>query len=94
MQKDKLKNVSPTIGNTVLAAGWISVNDKMPDHRQEVLAVLNYAGSPKVCQCTFVERYCNDKVDWLNVFVGLNQGLYPHQGVTHWMPLPCPPACS
>ena len=92
MKNTDKNDFNTTIGNTVLSAGWISVKDKMPDHKQEVLAALNYSGSPKVCQCTFVERYCNDKVDWLNVFVGLNGGLYPHQGVTHWMPLPCHPA--
>ena len=70
---------------------WISVNDRLPKHKQEVLTALNYVGSPKLCQCTFVERYCSDKVDWINVFVGLNGGLYPYHGVTHWMPLPKPP---
>ena len=93
MKNSETNNIQSHSRNTVLSDGWISVKDKMPDHKQEVLAALNYAGSPKVCQCTFVERYCNDKVDWLNVFVGLNGGLYPHQGVTHWMPLPCHPAC-
>jgi hypothetical protein len=93
MKKAELTTEIPADAKPVLVAGWISVNEKMPQHKQEVLANLNYAGSPPVCQCTFVERYCNEKVDWQNVFVGLNGGLYPHQGVAHWMPLPSPPAC-
>lgn len=67
---------------------WFLISEDMPNDKQEVLAKLNFTGSPPVLQCVFVKRYCTDKVDWENVFVGVNGGLYPYHGVTEWMPMP------
>ena len=70
---------------------WVSVEERLPDEKQQVLAELNFASSLKICQCVFVRNYCTDKTNFKNVFVGIDGGLYSYLGVTHWQPLPNPP---
>lgn len=69
---------------------WIPISEGFPDNKQHVLARLNFAGAPNICicQCVFVKKYCTDKVEFDNMFVGLDGGLYSHHGVIEWMPMP------
>jgi hypothetical protein len=82
------------IANPVLAAGWISVNENLPEHEKNVLAVLD----GQVCimnYFSFQENGEKNKV-WGYVYDGINgdgifdDNYYP----THWMDIPCPPACT
>lgn len=78
--------------NRLLAAGWISVKEKLPQHENNVLAVLD----GQVCimnYFSFQENGETNKV-WGYVYDGINgdgifdDNYYP----THWMEIPCPPA--
>ena len=62
------------------AAGWISVQDKLPPLGQTVIVYREYAwGEVKV------EQGCRDLNGWWRVY-----GTRTKQ-ITHWMPLPQPP---
>ena len=62
------------------AAGWISVEDKLPPMGQMVIVYREYAwGEVKV------EQGCRDLGDWWKVYGTRTKR------VTHWMPLPQPP---
>ena len=62
------------------AAGWISVQDKLPPLGQTVIVYREYAwGEVKV------EQGCRDLGDWWKVYGTRTKR------VTHWMPLPQPP---
>lgn len=80
--------------NPIESSTWIPIGynfpDNFPDNRQHVLARLNFKGAPSIsiCQCVFVKKYCTDKVEFDNMFVGLDGGLYSHHGVKEWMPMP------
>ena len=68
---------------------WISVKDKLPSKRQKVLVDTNtFAG---VVQCVFVPNYSTETVEWQNVFIGIDKGMYTEPCVKNWMPLPEPP---
>lgn len=59
---------------------WISVNEKLPENEETVLAYC--PGN------TFFARYNNSSKIWNRV---PKDNIFP-QAVTHWMPLPKPPA--
>lgn len=62
------------------AAGWISVEDKLPPLGQMVIVYREYAwGDVKV------EQGCRDLNGWLRVYGTRTKR------ITHWMPLPQPP---
>lgn len=93
MHTDNLKNETTTDANNVLVAGWISVNEKLPEHENNVLAVLN----GQVCIMNYFSFQENGETNmvWGYVYDGINgdgifdDNYYP----THWMEIPCPPAC-
>ena len=58
-------------------AKWISVEDRLPEVGQEVLAIKNDRG------------YC--VVMYSDTYKGFFGGQFPVNGVTHWMPLQEPP---
>ena len=63
--------------------GWISVENKMPKLRENVLV---YIAKHKIV--TVARLYMNNY--WISD--GLDEGTTQH--VTHWMPLPCAPTCK
>lgn len=69
---------------------WISVKDKMPDKRQQVLFTNGFT----VLKGIFVPLFSNEYRDIENVFCGENGGIFTTENwnVTHWMPLPNPPS--
>ena len=64
--------------NRLLAAGWISVNEKLPDNFQSVLCHTHIGNM--VVQSYSLHTEQDDK--WFK------------ERFTHWMDLPAPPACS
>lgn len=74
---------------------WISIEDKLPENKQTVLALISYLHDGKPEQIYHVAEYTyyfHDNQIW-QVQVGNSQyDLYGNiEGVTHWMPLPEPP---
>ena len=62
--------------------GWISVQDRLPDNGQDVLAYLNDGEETRVAPCNYANGVWFDCV--MNCVVTLHH-------ITHWMPLPEPP---
>jgi hypothetical protein len=69
---------------------WTCTEDGFPENKQRVLMAGEWSGAPKVVICTFLERYITEIVDWRNVFVGDDKGLFCHTKM-YWMPLPKSP---
>ena len=73
------------IANGVTIQKWISVADRLPENRDDVL----------VCRTWWnVKR--NPQIGWYNDVsqeweILESDGYYPCNKVTHWMPLPQPP---
>jgi len=72
------------------SAGWISVNDRLPDQATPVLAVItSRKQKPRVSLAThwrLGKGYSGTDPEWMegsNAFIGAQ--------VTHWMPLLLPP---
>ena len=99
MKENKTGNFKPTtdLGNNdnrMLCDGWNSVNEKLPEHENNVLAVLN----GQVCIMNYFSFQENGEKNmvWGYVYDGVNgdgifdDNYYP----THWMEIPCPPACG
>jgi hypothetical protein len=92
--KTSLNHETPPAAKPLLAAGWISVNENLPEHENNVLAVLD----GQVCIMNYFSFQENGKTNkvWGYVYDGINgdgifdDNYYP----THWMEIPCPPACS
>jgi hypothetical protein len=61
---------------------WISVEDELPTHYQQVLVSSEYADGNAAL---FIEVYNGNKTGFLGI--GGKRDKY----VTHWMPLPPPP---
>lgn len=85
-RSSKKEIIDEKIGN--LKKEWVKTDERLPKNRQEVFITHNYTSSPTRIQCIFLEKYITDKVDWENVFVGLDGGLYHKSGVKAWLPLP------
>lgn len=63
---------------------WISVKDRLPEEREDVLIRVKCANYFNIEQ-----GYYKGNNEWVNCWCSIrNEGLYP---VTHWMPLPEPP---
>lgn len=81
MQTVETTTSSPNSTNAVLAAGWVSVDEQLPldDYNNQFRLLCYYPQGNDVGS--------NYKIVWTFNF--------KHEiGVSHWMPLPCPPACS
>jgi hypothetical protein len=83
MQKDNLKNETPTDANNVLADGWVETNKNLPEIGQWCFfwyggikpIIGNYKGDGKFL--------CSEDNDFWIV---------TEDGISHWMPCPSPPA--
>ena len=58
---------------------WIPVSERLPDHKQSVLAVANREVTNTYYDVNF-RKWSKSKYYW-----------FPEGEVTHWMPLPEPP---
>jgi len=90
MKKDELTTETPADAKPdPLAAGWISVNENKPNNKDIVLVNCEHG----VTMAEY-KKFDNGNEMWWAV---LGIGTYDDSGdatqVTHWMPLPCPPAC-
>lgn len=63
-----------------VGCGWISVKDRLPKVKKNVLVYGEYGVSVAFLYCDNKHWYITDTEEWDEV-----------QGVTHWMPLPKPP---
>ena len=72
-----LDNADYLIENGVVVSQWISVNDRLPEDKQKVLAI-DSESKMEVC---FYEK------KWNGVFQQCG-GLVKIFNITHWMPLP------
>lgn len=72
--------------------GWISIFDGMPNDGQQVLVWedLTLYGQPKADFKGFVLYYWRDGIGW--VANAGDDDAYPMICITHWKPLPAPPA--
>jgi hypothetical protein len=88
MQNDNLKHETPTDANNVLVAGWISVNDRLPETNCDVLVAKT---NGRVFQMSYHAPFDSGKriFQWW----GFGKWVDQHSQVTHWMPLPSPPPC-
>lgn len=70
--------------------GWISVKAELPECGKRILVYRkNYAGDSDL---KIMVGYINHKEQFRGVLGELiDDDLYPHTLVTHWMPLPEPP---
>lgn len=89
--KPNTQNFKPT---TNLVDGWISVKEKLPEHENNVLAVLD----GQVCIMNYFPFEENGEITqvWGYVYDGINgDGIYDdNYNPTHWMEIPSPPACQ
>lgn len=70
---------------------WISVKDKLPNEYQRVLVYRGYYDGDDKDEKIHV-GFLNPKDGFYGSQYGLlDDYLYPHSLVTHWMPLPEPP---
>ena len=73
---------------------WVSVNERLPEHENNVLAVLD----GQVCIMSYFSFQENGETNkvWGYVYDGINgdgifdDNYYP----THWMDIPCLPSCK
>jgi len=82
MQQDQIASVSPNSTNAVLAAGWISLNEQLPNPGQKVDLWLVPADEEKSYRISWTwekESTAEIKISGCKV--------------THWMPFVAPPAC-
>jgi hypothetical protein len=93
MEETTNNNENGNCANRELAAGWFSVNEKLPEHEKNVLAVLdrevcimNYFSFKENGETYMVWGYVYDGINGDGIF---DDNYYP----THWMEIPCPPAC-
>ena len=64
------------------APEWISVEKRLPDNEQDVLAYINYGEETRIAPCNYAYGVWFDCM--MDCVVVLRH-------VTHWMPLPEPP---
>jgi hypothetical protein len=84
-QNDELPTESAIDGNTMLAAGWIPVTERMPP---DVTPVLVFGWCCDICHNIRIAEY---EVDgWWESYHGEDLTFEPE----YWMPLPFPPACG
>lgn len=88
MQTDSKKHDTPTDANNVLVAGWISVNDRLPENNCDVIVTKR---NGKVYQMSYHAPF--DSAKRIFQWWGFGKWVDQHSQVTHWMPLPSPPAC-
>ena len=69
---------------------WIPVTERLPDIDANVLAAFSEDGKVRVCEVLFADFSDEDeppKPEWCGDY-----GRIAHEDVSHWMPLPAPPA--
>ncbi len=87
-QKVETSTKAAIVGNTALAAGWISVDDKLPELGTRCL-IVESDGFIEICNyCKSFWNHPRNSVGFLNEQDEQPSMCHP----THWMPLPEPPA--
>ncbi len=81
-QRVETSTEAAIVGNTVIAAGWISVRQKLPEVGHDYLVTDGAA--------CMVAAFRLENQEW--DFWGIRW--WSNDEVTHWMPLPSTPACS
>jgi len=73
---------------------WISVNEKLPEHENNVLAVLD--GKVCIMSCCFISDIVGIIRVWAYVYDGIDGDAMHDDDYhpTHWMEIPKPPICS
>ncbi|WP_144984888.1 DUF551 domain-containing protein [Halomonas sp. C22] len=72
-----------------LLAGWVSVNDRLPEYGEPCLIVANGVTQ----NVTYVRDGADDSADWFEPFHYEDKGAACWASdVTLWMPMPEPPA--
>ena len=89
--KKQSKNIEGSKVNTLLTAGWISTGKQMPEKMDFVLFC-------ELSEDSFTGKLQTFHVGWfdrVNVWFSECTGwIEDKTKITHWMPLPEPPACS
>ena len=62
MKKDKLTTKTQLAAKLLLAAGWISVNEKLPKHMEQCVFKLN-TGNLAIGKCRYFEHGDSDLVE-------------------------------
>ena len=89
-QKVETSTEATIVGNTVLAAGWISVNETKPNNKDKVLVNCEHG----VTMAEYTKFDNGNEMWWAVLYIGTYEDSGDAKQVTHWMPLPCPPACG
>ena len=71
-------------------AGWISVDERLPEPNVEVLCAGQGLGAPFVTCCYYDE----EQKGWWTIRTHWTDAVDSQQYPTHWMPLPPPPAAA
>ena len=77
------------IANGVTVQKWIPVTERLPDTAERVLVCKTWLGMVYKPVYGYYQDFPNQKGCW---YVLTDEGYYPQREVTHWMPLPEPPA--
>lgn len=80
-QSGKMEDLNICTCNGVIPSPWRDVREELPEPSVAVLCLTHY-GMMDVCCYNFVNK------TWVNSMRTKNQ----NGGITHWMPLPAPPA--
>ena len=74
----------------MLAANWISVDEQKPNNKDKVLVSCEHG----VTMAEYTKFDNNNEMWWAVLCIGTYEDSGHAKQVTHWMALPCPPACS
>ncbi len=85
-----LNHETPPAAKPLLAAGWISVNENKPNNKDKVLVSCEHG----VTMAEYTKFDNGNEMWWAVLCIGTYEDSGDAKQVTHWMPLPCPPACS
>ena len=95
MQTDSKKHETPTDANNVLAAGWHSVNELLPQIGETVLSYSPDDGIIQTKYTTYQKGsigYAEGRKDCWFEWITHNGHCWKHNA-THWMKMPVLPAC-
>ena len=88
--KISLNHDTPPAAKPLLAAGWISVSEKKPNNKDKVLVSCEHG----VTMAEYTKFDNGNEMWWAVLCIGTYEDSGDAKQVTHWQPLPCPPAYS